>query len=778
MKNIIRFTLPLLALGGLALGTSVAQSHKKTVDEHNGILEKMIVASGNVSMNLDLSRLNGTKAGTAAVRFETAPDSFLPILVYNNELRGAIPGMMSISSSDKPAINGQLADSWSRLVIEKTGPDSPYDLVLRDGKNGFIYFKIDSVQYDYAAANKSLRVSGGRLLITEDFAKNLGRPADANALAGTISMDLNLRPYEVDQINNDNVASAVLPAIHPDNGTTPGPDVIVGDITGVSQFGSNGSYVGLGVGTTSCNAGVVDLDWFAIPQVDHPVIPQNLYRMSGGANNNDRFEQVGQSWLKHAFTALTQNICSLGCNNVGGTHLGSGCSDPYTASLNASQSGLGSRAWVNPFTGAYPSTARDHSGHSETGTSHRVLVAMSDLSTVSNAGATYYAEGQYVTPHEYAWCQAHPGECNMYNNASYRQYSVSGTTSFSFSPVSATVRQRPAITAWSGATLVQIQPAPGTDGVGTVGYKVTNPSPGLWHYEYAVYNQNMDRAIQSFGVPMGCGAVISNIGFHAPPQEPGWANDGTTGNAGYSSTPWTAVQDSSGMSWNTESLAQNPNANAIRWGTMYNFRFDSDQAPQSVNATVGFYKTGAPITVAVQGPGGTCAPLSLTTAVSRKTHGSAGTFDVNLPLTGTPGIESRGVTGDHTIVLTFSNPVVSGNASVTSGAGAVSGSPSFSGNTMTINVSGVGTNQHLVVTASGVTDTSAQTLPDTAVPMDVLVGDVNGAGGVNGTDIAITKSQVPNAVSASNFRSDVNASGGINSTDVSIVKSMSGSSLP
>ena len=75
--------------------------------------------------------------------------------------------------------------------------------------------------------------------------------------------------------------------------------------------------------------------------------------MSGGAGNNERFEQIGQSWLKHAFTALTQNICGFGCNGVGGSHLGSGCSDPYSAGLNGSQNGIGSRAWVNPFTGAF-----------------------------------------------------------------------------------------------------------------------------------------------------------------------------------------------------------------------------------------------------------------------------------------------------------------------------------------------------------------------------------------------------------------------------------------
>ena len=48
---------------------------------------------------------------------------------------------------------------------------------------------------------------------------------------------------------------------------------------------------------------------------------------------------------------------------------------------------------------------------------------------------------------------------------------------------------------------------------------------------------NLDRSIQSFSVPVG-GANISSIGFHAPPQEPGWPNDGTFNNQGYSSTPW------------------------------------------------------------------------------------------------------------------------------------------------------------------------------------------------------------------------------------------------
>jgi hypothetical protein len=227
---------------------------------------------------------------------------------------------------------------------------------------------------------------------------------------------------------------------------------------------------------------------------------------------------------------------------------------------------------------------------------------MSDLDTTMNPGATYYAEAQYVTPHEYTWCQAHAGQCNMYNNASYRRFNVSGTTNFTFSAVGATVRTAPAINAWIGATINTIEPQPGVDGRAFIAYKVTNPSAGVWHYEYAINNQNLDRSIQSFSVPLGCGVTVSNIGFHAPLNHPGIANDGTQGSAGYSNAAWSSNQTVSALSWNSETFAQNQNANALRWGTLDNFRFDSNRPPQAANATIGFYKTGAPITVAIQAP--------------------------------------------------------------------------------------------------------------------------------------------------------------------------------
>src|SRR5207244_8234699 len=129
-----------------------------------------------------------------------------------------------------------------------------------------------------------------------------------------------------------------------------------------------------------------------------------------------------------------------------------------------------------------------------------------------------------------------------------------GPTSFNFSPVSSTVRTQPAIQKWvaTGATVNQVEPDPGNDGILFVGYKVTGPNAGVWHYEYAIFNMNLDRAIQSLTVVFGgMPAPVTNIDFHAPPQHPGWPHDGTVGDAGYSSTPWTVENAGAFVNWST-----------------------------------------------------------------------------------------------------------------------------------------------------------------------------------------------------------------------------------
>jgi subtilisin family serine protease len=170
--------------------------------------------------------------------------------------------------------------------------------------------------------------------------------------------------------------------------------------------------------------------------------------------------------------------------------------------------------------------------------------------------------------------------------------------------------------------------------------------------------------------------------------------------------------------------------------------------------------------------------LLLMGAVSRKTQGGAGTFDINLPLSGEPGVECRSSGGNYMQVYTFDNNVVSGSAAVTSGTGSVSGSPTFSGHTMTVNLIGVTDVQRITVTLTGVTDEFSQVLPSTPVSMNVLIGDVNANKTVNATDVALVKSRVGQTVTGSNFREDVNADGSISSSDVALTKSDVGHGVP
>ncbi len=166
-------------------------------------------------------------------------------------------------------------------------------------------------------------------------------------------------------------------------------------------------------------------------------------------------------------------------------------------------------------------------------------------------------------------------------------------------------------------------------------------------------------------------------------------------------------------------------------------------------------------------------------AASRKTHGVAGAFDIALPLAGIPGVECRtgGANGNHTIIFGFTHSVVGGDASVTGGTGTVVATPSFSDNTMTVELTGVADAQAVTLSLKNVTDGNANVLPTFTLTFDVLLGDTNGNGTVSSSDISQTKSQSGAPVTAANAREDLNANGTISSSDIALVKSRSGSSV-
>jgi photosystem II stability/assembly factor-like uncharacterized protein len=169
--------------------------------------------------------------------------------------------------------------------------------------------------------------------------------------------------------------------------------------------------------------------------------------------------------------------------------------------------------------------------------------------------------------------------------------------------------------------------------------------------------------------------------------------------------------------------------------------------------------------------------LQLLSAVSRKTHGAAGAFDVNLPLTGEPGVECRDGRGTHSFVFNFNADVVSGSATVVSGTG-TAGAPIFAGSTMTVPFSGVTDVQKVTVKLTGVTDSAGHVLPETTVSANMLIGDVNSDKIVNRTDVTLTRGQVGVPVSGSNFREDVNGNGAIVSADAKAVQAANGHRVP
>src|SRR6478752_2453953 len=320
------FMLPLLLLFGLRDGGSSNARHaaKTSLAEQgeSGTLQKMIVASGSVSMDIDLNRINGVTSTRKleTLHFGVAPASFFPVLVFNKVLRRAEPGSMALVPQNNVALPAVLTASLNRLTIEKAHPGETFNMVVRDAMSGFVFFNIEG-NLHYDANTQQLGIQGGRVLISEALANNLGHPREAGTQTGTISIDTAVTPIATSTVVNGKVESSILP---PNNALVPaghvpvpGPDIIVGDLPAMVEASPtpnpSDTQVGLGIATPPCNNGDQPVDFLAIPNTSHSVICENLYRMSGGPNNNDRFEQIGESWVKHTFGADQDDDCNFGC---------------------------------------------------------------------------------------------------------------------------------------------------------------------------------------------------------------------------------------------------------------------------------------------------------------------------------------------------------------------------------------------------------------------------------------------------------------------------------
>lgn len=358
----------------------------------------------------------------------------------------------------------------------------------------------------------------------------------------------------------------------------PGTDVSLSDLGGVAS--PTGAHSGTfpngtqswGVTTTSCNVGTVHVPWRRDMDVDHPQIGMWIYRDYQG-----RFEQVSLfQGVKHGFLSTNSPGCGS-CPGGAGNLLIIGCSDTYGASLNYSHTYMAPPSEINPWTGIWESVGshfdrgfppvsgsqatdnvRSSINFPSTNQGYRNLVLDSGLNVT---GATFWVSGYYNVIGE--------PDANRENNFRTRQINATWSASgnrWTFSTVGSTQHNGPALWRWSGATVNSANNNNGDDGRFYVAVKVTGPTNGLYHYEYAIQNRDNSREGGAFRIPICTGTTVSNLWFGDPDE--------------VANNDWTASVLTNEIVFTAQA------GNHLTWGNMFNVAFDSNASPTTANFSI------------------------------------------------------------------------------------------------------------------------------------------------------------------------------------------------
>jgi hypothetical protein len=406
-----------------------------------------------------------------------------------------------------------------------------------------------------------------------------------------------------------------------------GPDVIVGDIMNnaspnISQYTfatiDGVDYESYSMSTVSCNLGDTHLIWIDEGGANtHPVISQNLFRLKN-VDGARRFEHMAQAWLKHGFCALCGGVCCNERTSESCDYLGVGCSDPYNSSRNGSQTtDIGPKWQVNATTGVHAHPVANPPGGSATTVSRRMHIRITDLEFSNGSGdvnaTRYFGEAHYVSADDAVFVSGPNTYSNKNNNASYRPVQISGGgTVWTFGSLGTTQRQQAGIRAWADTDTTASIPdvitrvvetdvtTPEDDNLSAlviIAAQATKLPGGKWRFEYAIQNLNSHRSIYSYAVPVSNYAWVENIGFRDVDY---WDGDGIN-DVTTDGTDWPGVRGGGAVSWTVvQTFDDNPNGNALRWATLYNFRFDCDVGPSFDHGDVALgdvtlqqFKTGA-----------------------------------------------------------------------------------------------------------------------------------------------------------------------------------------
>jgi hypothetical protein len=403
----------------------------------------------------------------------------------------------------------------------------------------------------------------------------------------------------------------------------PGIDIRIYEVGSPTIYGRRGAAypngeIAMAIGHSMCNGGTVPIPWLGtsggLMLATYPRIAFLIARESGG-----RLVQVSnKATMKHSRIAFNFGGGPCGpCTSGPSNTFRVGCSDVYTTGFNGNQGTLGPTTEVDPWTGNWnPVGSLFDSGDPSVGGA----AATDGVYSLTTAGWDQFRNRMLVREPELAvpgaifYGQSHvsvigePGDVRS-NNMGSRPLNITWngslwTTSLTSGGafVGGSVLNR-----WIGATVTQARNG-NDDGHFVVGVRVTGPVNGLWHYEYAIHNQDNARGGAAFRLPVCATARVVAAGFRDLDTDP--LND------------WTVSRSGGELAF--LGAANNPHD----WNTIYNVWFDCDAAPVAGTMTIDEARIG---------------PGALTVAVPTTVPGLLGTEDLGAGCPGSPSLFANGL---------------------------------------------------------------------------------------------------------------------------------------
>lgn len=370
--------------------------------------------------------------------------------------------------------------------------------------------------------------------------------------------------------------------------TIAGRDLRLQDAFWIERYHRTGSYPtgvqAIGTWTVVCNPGTSPIPFLAPMNPDHAFIHYMVVREANG-----RLEQISNwSWVKHTFGSSNDPSPCGNCPLPGLTsYVVQGCNDTYANYQAVDHFNLGPPEEVDPWLGTWdpvcshfdrgnppvaPSQQCDGIRSLDGNQASVLNQGIGDAMRVHDddlvvPGAVFYYQAGYLIPHEADALRGDNLGSRRFSatwNGSTQQWDLADSSSF----LQGSVLQQ-----WAGASIDSNSNGP-DDGRYYVAVKVTGPTGGRWHYEYAVQNRDNLRGMGAFRVPVCADAQVTNFGFHDVDRQP--------------LTDWTAAKVG-----NEIVFAVNPvNPSPLRWNTVFNFWFDCDAAPLAGTVLLDQYAIG------------------------------------------------------------------------------------------------------------------------------------------------------------------------------------------